>query len=199
MPTEEGQWYGLDVDFCRAVAAATLGSADKVRFIPLTAKERFEALQSGVIDILSRNSSWTLTHEVRHRIAFAGVLYFDGQGFMVNSRRNTLSVQGFKGATVCVKAATTSRQHLDDYFVSNKWSYQPLILESRSALVKAFNSGQCDILSSDRSQLFSLKTLLSNPDEAQILSELISKEPLGPRCEKMMICGWILFGGLYLS
>lgn len=179
-PSTEGEWFGIDVDFCRAVAAATLGSAQKVRFIPLTAKERFEALQSGMIDILSRNSSWTLTHETQHQVSFAGVLYFDGQGFMVNPRSKIKSVQDLEGATICVSAATTSKKNLEDYFADKKWNYKPLVLETKSALIKAFNSDQCEAISSDHSQLFSLKTRLKHPVNSEVLSEQISKEPLGP-------------------
>ena len=197
-PTKEGKWYGLDVDFCRAVAAATLGNADKVRFIPLTAKERFEALQSGLIDILSRNSSWTLNHEVRYPVVFTGVLYFDGQGFMVNTRRNIESVQDLKGATVCVKAATTSTLHLDDFFAGHQLDYQPLVLDTKGALIKAFDSGRCDVLSSDQSQLYGLRTLLKEPGEARIFPELISKELLGPVVRRgddswQHIVQWTLF------
>ncbi len=177
---DKGNWTGLDVDICRAVAAAALGDADKVKYTPLTAKERFTALQSGEIDMLSRNTTWTLTRDSSLGLNFAGVNYYDGQGFMVNKNLGVKSSLELDGASFCIQAGTTTELNLADYFRSNKMSYTPITFDSSDETVKAFEVGRCDALTSDQSQLYALRIKLKNPGGALVLPEVISKEPLGP-------------------
>jgi len=177
---DKGNWTGLDVDICRAVAAAVLGDAARVRFSPLTAKERFTALQSGEIDILSRNTTWTLTRDTSLGVNFAGTIYYDGQGFMVGKKLGVKSALELDGAAVCGQAGTTTELNLADYFRANKMEYTPITFDKSEETVKAFESGRCDVLTSDQSQLYALKILLKNSDGAVVLPEVISKEPLGP-------------------
>ena len=175
-----GNWQGLDVDVCRAVAAAVLGDAKKVKFTPLTAKERFTALQSGEIDILSRNTTWTLTRDASLGLNFAGVNYYDGQGFMVSKSSGIKSAKELDGAAVCVQAGTTTELNLNDYFEANGMAYKPITYDTSDATVKGFEAGRCDVLTSDQSQLYALRIKLENPSSAIVLPEVISKEPLGP-------------------
>jgi len=177
---KNGVWKGLDVDFCRAVAAATLGDANKVKFTPLTAKERFTALQSGEIDILSRNTTWTLTRDASLGINYVGVIYYDGQGFMVNKNIGVKNVNELSGATVCLHAGTTTELNLADYFRTNKLQYKAVTYDTADATIKGFEAGRCDVLTSDHSQLFALRLKLKKPGSAMILPDIISKEPLGP-------------------
>jgi general L-amino acid transport system substrate-binding protein len=177
---EKGVWKGLDVDLCRAVAAAVLGDANKVKFTPLTAKERFTALQSGEIDILSRNTTWTLTRDASLGIHFVGVIYYDGQGFMVNKNLGVKKAKELDGATVCLHAGTTTELNLADYFRVNGMKYKAVTYDTADATVKGYEAGRCDVLTSDQSQLFSLRIKLKKPDSAIILPDVISKEPLGP-------------------
>lgn len=177
---KKGIWKGLDVDICRAVAAAALGDANKVKFVPLTAKERFTALQSGEIDILSRNTTWTLTRDASLGINFAGVSYYDGQGFMVKKKLGVKSVKELNGATVCLHAGTTTELNLADYFRVNKMNYKAVTYDTADATIKGFEAGRCDALTSDQSQLFALRIKLNKPQSAMILPDVISKEPLGP-------------------
>ena len=179
-PDEKGNWTGIDVDVCRAMAAATLGNAEKVKFIPLTAKERFTALQSGEIDVLSRNTTWTQTRDTSLGLNFAGVNYYDGQGFMVKKSLGVSSALELDGATVCIQAGTTTELNMADYFRENNMTYQPLVFDTSAQSVQGFESGRCDMLTSDQSQLYALRTKLAKPDEAIVLPEIISKEPLGP-------------------
>jgi general L-amino acid transport system substrate-binding protein len=179
-PDDKGNWIGLDVDMCRAVAAATLGDATKVKYIPLTAKERFTALQSGEIDILPRNTTWTQTRDTQLGLNFAGVNYYDGQGFMVSKDLGVKSAKELDGAAVCIQAGTTTELNLADYFRLNGMSYSPVVFDTSDQTVKGFESGRCDVLTSDQSQLYALRIKLEKPDAAMVLPEVISKEPLGP-------------------
>lgn len=177
---DKGNWQGLDVDVCRAVAAAVLGDASKVKYNPLTAKERFTALQSGEIDMLSRNTTWTLTRDASLGLNFAGVNYYDGQGFMVTKSLGVDSALKLDGAAVCIQAGTTTELNLADYFKVNKMKYKAITFDTSDQTIKGFEAGRCDVLTSDQSQLYALRIKLSKPDTAIVLPEVISKEPLGP-------------------
>lgn len=177
----QGNWTGLDVDICRAVAAAVLGDANKVKWVPLTAQARFTALQSGEVDILSRNTTWTLTRDASLGLHFTGVTYYDGQGFMVPKKLNVSSAKQLKGADVCVQSGTTTEKNLNDYNKSNDLRMKPVVFEGLEASVKAFFSGRCQAYTTDASGLASIRNKeAANPDDFVILPELISKEPLGP-------------------
>ncbi|MDV7340249.1 amino acid ABC transporter substrate-binding protein [Terasakiella sp. A23] len=180
LPDEKGNWTGLDVDTCRAVAAAVLGDANKVKFIPLTAKERFTALQSGEIDILSRNTTWTHTRDTSLGLNFAGVNYYDGQGFLVQKELGVKSALELDGASVCIQSGTTTELNLSDYFKLNGMKFSPVVYDTSDQTVQGFAAGRCDILTSDQSQLYALRSKLENPGSAVVLPEVISKEPLGP-------------------
>ncbi|MFT5721150.1 MAG: general L-amino acid transport system substrate-binding protein [Motiliproteus sp.] len=179
-PDAEGNWQGMDVDVCRAVAAATLGDASKVKYIPLTAKERFTALQSGEIDILSRNTTWTQTRDTTLGLNFAGVNYYDGQGFMVKKKLGVKNASELDGAAVCLQSGTTTELNLSDYFRQHNMSFSPVVFDTSDQTVKGFEAGRCDMVSSDQSQLYALRIKLADPDSAMVLPEVISKEPLGP-------------------
>jgi general L-amino acid transport system substrate-binding protein len=179
-PDKNKKWAGLDSDFCKAVAAAVLGDANKVKFVPLTAKERFTALQSGEIDILSRNTTWTHTRDTSLGLNFAGVTYYDGQGFMVTKKLGVKSAKELSGAAVCLQAGTTTELNLADYFRFNNMKYKSVVFDTSDQTIKGFKAGRCDMLTSDQSQLYSLRTKLKDPDSAMVLPEIISKEPLGP-------------------
>ena len=177
---DKGVWTGMDVDICRAVAAAVLGDAGKVKYTPLTAKERFTALQSGEIDMLSRNTTWTLTRDSSLGLNFAGVTYYDGQGFLINKSLGIKSATELNGATVCILAGTTTELNLADYFRAKGMQYTPVTFDTTELNVKAFEAGRCDVLTSDQSQLYAQRILLAKPESAVVLPEVISKEPLGP-------------------
>lgn len=177
---ENGSWSGLDVDVCRAVAAAVLGDAAKVQYKPLTAKERFTALQSGEIDILSRNTTWTHTRDTSLGLNFAGVNYYDGQGFMVSKDLGVKSAKELDGAAVCIQAGTTTELNLADYFRANGITYKAITFDTSDQTRAGFESGRCDVLTSDQSQLYALRIGLKDPSAAMVLPEVISKEPLGP-------------------
>jgi len=179
-PDAKGNWTGLDVEVCRAVAAATLGDATKVKFVPLTAKERFTALQSGEVDMLSRNTTWTLTRDSSLGLNFTGTSYYDGQGFMVSKSLGVASALELDGAAVCIQSGTTTELNLADYFKQNKMEYKPIVFDTSDQTVKGFEAGRCDVLTSDQSQLYGLRIKLAKPEEAVVLPEVISKEPLGP-------------------
>jgi len=176
----KGNWRGLDVDFCRAVAAAVLGDATKVKYVPLNAKERFTALQSGEIDILSRNTTWTNTRDTTLGLNFAGVNYYDGQGFMVPASLGIKSAKELDGATVCIQAGTTTEMNLADYFRSNGMKFKAITFDTNEQVDNAFFSGRCDILTTDQSGLYAARTKVADPSKYVILPEIISKEPLGP-------------------
>lgn len=177
---EKGVWAGIDVDGCKAVASAVLGDATKIKYVPLNAKERFTALQSGEIDVLIRGTTWTLTRDSSLGLNFAGVNYYDGQGFLVSKKLGVKSVLELGGAAVCIQSGTTSEMNLADYFTENNMKYEAVVFDTHDATLKAFENGRCDVLTSDQSQLYGLRTHLPNPDEAFVLPEVISKEPLGP-------------------
>jgi general L-amino acid transport system substrate-binding protein len=177
---ENGNWTGLDVDFCRAVAAAIFGDATKVKYTPLSAKERFTALQSGEIDILSRNTTWTQTRDTSLGINFAGVTYYDGQGFMVRKDLGVTSALELDGASVCTNQGTTTELNLADYFRANGMSFEPVVFEKADEVVAAYDSGRCDVYTTDASGLAAQRTKLAEPSAHMVLPEIISKEPLGP-------------------
>ncbi len=176
----QGRWTGLDVDFCRALAAAVLGDADKVKYTPLTGKERLAALQSGEIDVLSRNTTWTLTRDSSLGLNFAATTYYDGQGFMVSKGLGVGSARELDGAAVCILAGTTTELNLADYFRTHKMEYQPVVFDTADQTVKGLEAGRCDVLTSDQSQLYALRIKLAKPGDAVVLPDIISKEPLGP-------------------
>ena len=179
-PDDKGNWKGMDVDVCRGVAAATLGDADKVKYIPLNAKERFTALQSGEIDMLSRVTTWTLTRDSSLGLNFAGVTYYDGQGFMINKDLGVKSALELDGASLCIQSGTTTELNAADYFRANNMQFEPVVFDTADQTVKGFEAGRCDVLTSDQSQLYALRIKLANPSGATVLPEIISKEPLGP-------------------
>ncbi|MBF7729791.1 amino acid ABC transporter substrate-binding protein [Pseudomonas sp. N040] len=197
----KGNYLGLDVDVCRAVAAAVFGDASKVRYSPLTAKERFTALQSGEVDILSRNTTWTSSRDAAMGLNFTGVTYYDGQGFLVNKKLGIASAKELDGATVCIQAGTTTELNLADYFRSNGLKYTPITYDTSDESAKSLESGRCDVLTSDQSQLYAQRIKLAAPDEYAVLPEVISKEPLGPAVrqgddEWFHIVRWTLFAML---
>ena len=176
----KGEWSGFDIDFCRALAAAIFDDPGKVRFLPLNAEQRFSALQSGAIDILSRNSTWTMAREAELKLIFPAVTYYDGQGFLV---RRTLPVQStleLDGAKVCVEGGTTSAQNVRDYFHANSMKLDLVTTSSAAEALKAYDADLCAAFTSDVSQLYVQRLMLSQPDDHVILPDVISKEPLGP-------------------
>lgn len=197
-PDKEGNWTGLDVDTCRAVAAAALGDATAVKFTPLTAKERFSALQSGEIDMLSRNTTWTQGRDTSLGLNFTGVNYYDGQGFLVKKSLGVKSVKELDGAIFCIQAGTTTELNLADYFRSQNMSYDSVTFDTSDQTKSGFDSGRCDVLTSDQSQLYALRIKLKDPSSAAVLPEVISKEPLGPVVRQgddqwFNIVKWVLF------
>lgn len=176
----KGNYTGIDVDICKALAAALFGDATKVKFTPLTAKERFTALQSGEIDVLSRNTTWTLNRDTAQGFNFTGVTYYDGQGFLVNKKLGVKSAKELDGAAVCIQAGTTTELNLSDYFRAHNMKYTPITYDKSDESAKALEAGRCDVLTSDQSQLYAQRIKLSKPDDFVVLPELISKEPLGP-------------------
>ncbi len=179
-PDDKGEWSGIDVDVCRAVAAAVFGDATKVKFVPLSAKERFTALQSGEIDVLSRNTTWTFSRDASLGLEFIGVTYYDGQGFMVRKSLRVHTAKELSGAAVCTNTGTTTELNVADYFRANKMEYKVVAFEKADEVVAAYDAGRCDVYTTDRSGLAAQRTKLKNPDEHMVLPEIISKEPLGP-------------------
>ena len=177
---DKGNWTGLDVDFCRAMAAAVFGDPSKVKFTPLSAKERFTALQSSEIDVLSRNTTWTMSRDTALGLNFAGTIYYDGQGFMVRKKLGVSSALELSGATVCTQTGTTTELNVADYFRANKMPYEIVAFEKADETIQAYDSGRCDVFTSDVSQLYAQRLKLTNADEHIVLPEIISKEPLGP-------------------
>ena len=177
---QNSEWSGLDVDFCRALAAAIFNDDSKVKFVPLSANDRFSALQSGNIDILSRNSTWTMSREVDLGVQFAAVTYYDGQGFMTPRARNITSALDLAGSKVCVQSGTTTELNLGDYFRANGMAYEAILGNSPEDVINAYQSGRCNVLTSDASQLYSERLKLAKPSDHVILPDLISKEPLSP-------------------
>jgi general L-amino acid transport system substrate-binding protein len=179
-PDDRGAWTGIDVDFCRAVAAAIFHSGDRVRFVPLNAKERFTALQSGEVDILSRNTSWTMSRDTSLGLNFTGILYFDGQAFMVRRSLGLKTADELAGASICVQSGTTNELNLADFFATRKLSYRPVVYERLVEVLGAYADGRCDAFTTDSSQLIAERTRLADPDQHVMLPDLVSKEPLGP-------------------
>ncbi|MCC0030114.1 MAG: amino acid ABC transporter substrate-binding protein [Brucellaceae bacterium] len=181
-PDDKGDWSGLDVDLCRAVAAAIFGDATKVKFSPLSAKERFTALQSGEVDMLPRNTTWTISRDTSLGLNFRAVNYYDGQGFMINAKKlpDINSALQLSGAAVCVQTGTTTELNLADYFKANKMEYNPVVFEKLEEVNAAYDAGRCDVYTTDQSGLYGIRLTLTSPDDHVVLPEIISKEPLGP-------------------
>jgi len=179
-PDEKGVWRGLDVDTGRAIAAAVFGDASKIKYVPLTAVQRFTALQSGEIDVLCRNATQTLGRDSELGLDFAQVNYYDGQGFLVPKKLKIKSAKKLDGATVCVLPGTTTELNVADYFRNNKMKMKPVVIENTAELAKAFFAGRCDVLTSDASQLAGTRAVAPKPDDYVILPDIISKEPLAP-------------------
>lgn len=181
-PDDKGEWKGFDADLCRAVAAAIFGDPTKVKFVPTNATERFTALQSGEIDFLSRNTTWTLSRDTSLGFNFAGVNYYDGQGFMINAKKlqGINSALQLSGAAICVQTGTTTELNLADYFRANNMEYNPVVFQGFDETNAAYEAGRCDAYTTDQSGLYALRLTLAAPDEHVVLPEVISKEPLGP-------------------
>jgi general L-amino acid transport system substrate-binding protein len=198
LPDDKGNWTGLDVDICRAIAAAIFNDPAKVKFVPLSAKDRFTALQSGEIDLLSRNTTWTLSRDTSLGANFTGVTYYDGQGFLVKKSLKVNSALELNSASVCVQTGTTNEQNLADYFKGNNMKYEVIAFGSADETIKAYESGRCDVFTADVSQLFAERLKLSNPADHSVLPEVISKEPLGPMVRHgddqwFDLVKWVLF------
>jgi general L-amino acid transport system substrate-binding protein len=198
IPDDKGNWTGFDVDFCRAIAAAIFDDPSKAKFIPLDANERFKELQNRKVDILSRNSTWSMSREQNYDLYFPAVAYYDGQGFMLRRSRNIDSALDLNGSKVCVQAATTTELNLADYFRANNMKYEEFKFPRLDEVVNAYDSGKCDTLTADISQLYALRIKLSQPGDHVILPDVISKEPLAPVVRQrdddwMMIVKWTLY------
>jgi len=180
-PDSKGVWRGLDVDFCRAVAAAALGDASRVRYTPLTSQQRFTALQSGEVDVLARNTTWTIVRDTSLGLNFVGVNYYDGQGFMVPKKLKVTSAKQLNGATICVQPGTTNELNLADYFRANNMKFKPVVIEKLEEVLNAYFAGRCDAYTTDHSGLVALRgSRAPKPEDHVVLPEIISKEPLGP-------------------
>ncbi len=200
-PDDKGQWTGLDVDYCRAVAAAVVGDAQKVTFRPTNAKERFTALQSGEGDMLARNSTWTISRDSSLGLVFVATNYYDGQGFMVKKSLGVKSAKELKGASVCVQTGTTTELNLADFFRTIKADYKPVVFEKNDEVVAAYDGGRCDAMTTDASGLYAERTRLKTPDDNIVLPEIISKEPLAPAVRQgddqwMTVVKWVHFAML---
>ena len=178
-PDDKGNWTGFDVDFCRAIAAAVLNDGSKVKFTPLSAKDRFEPLKTGDIDLLSRNTTWTLSRDVTYG-NFAGVTYYDGQGFIVRKALKVNSALELNGASICTQTGTTTELNLADYFRANNMKYEVIAFATADETIKAYDGGRCDVFTTDVSQLYSERLKLTNANDHVVLPEIISKEPLAP-------------------
>ncbi|MFZ2652496.1 MAG: amino acid ABC transporter substrate-binding protein [Burkholderiaceae bacterium] len=195
----QGNWAGLDVDTCKAVAATVLNDASKIKWVPLNASQRFAALQSGEIDVLARNTTWTLTRDASLGLSFTGVTYYDGQGFMVPKNLKVTNAKQLKGATVCVQSGTTTEKNLTDYSKAAALNMKPVVFETQEAANKAYFAGRCQVYTTDASGLASIRNKEStNPDDHVILPDLISKEPLGPSVRRgddewFAIVKWVVF------
>jgi len=180
LPDSQGRWAGLDVDFCKALAAAIFNDAGKVKFVPLTAKDRFTALQSGEVDVLARNTTWTSSRDTSLGLNFTGINYYDGQGFMVRKALKVNSALELNDAAVCVQQGTTTELNLSDYFRANKMKLKTVTFASADEAIKAYDSGRCDAFTTDASGLYAERLRLAKSDDHIVLPEIISKEPLGP-------------------
>jgi general L-amino acid transport system substrate-binding protein len=197
-PDDKGNWTGLDVDYCKAIAAAIWGDPAKVKYTPTTAKERFTALQSGEIDVLIRNTTWSIARDSSLGLIFAGVNYYDGQGFMTKVALGVKSAKELNGATVCVGTGTTTELNLADYFKANNMTYKSVVFEKLDETLQAYLAGRCDVYTTDQSGLYSVRVQQARPDEHLVLPEIISKEPLGPSVRQgddqwLTIVKWVHF------
>ena len=183
LPDDNGVWKGLDVDECRALAAAIFNDPNKVKFLPINAKDRPTILASGEIDVLIRNTTWTLSREIGGMF-FTGVNYYDGQGFIVRKKLNVTSAKQLEGASVCVQQGTTTELNLADYFRANNMKFEPVVFATDEETVRAYDSGRCDAYTTDASGLYAERLKLASPDDNMVLPEIISKEPLGPSVRK---------------
>lgn len=179
-PDDKGEWTGFDVDMCRAVAVAIFGDKTKVKFTPLTGKSRFPTLASGEVDMLSRNTTWTFSRDVQLGFEFAGVNYYDGQGFMVRRDLGIKSAKELNGASVCIQTGTTTELNLADFFKANGMEFEPIAIETNSEARPAYEQGRCDVYTTDASGLAATRAQMEQPKAHMILPEIISKEPLGP-------------------
>jgi general L-amino acid transport system substrate-binding protein len=197
-PDDKGNWTGLDVDFCRAMSAAIFNDPNKVRYTPLTAKDRFTALQSSEIDVLSRNTTWTLSRDTSLGLNFAGIIYYDGQGFMIRKDKKVSSALELSGATVCTQTGTTTELNVADFFRARNMKYELVSFTTADETIKAYDAGRCDVFTSDVSQLYSMRLKLTKTGDHVVLPEVISKEPLGPLVRHgddqwFDIVKWVLF------
>ncbi|WP_121630685.1 amino acid ABC transporter substrate-binding protein [Tropicibacter alexandrii] len=196
---DAGEWTGIDVDYCKALAAAVLGDANAVEYVSLSAKDRFTALSSGEIDVLSRNTTWTITRDTDLGISFVGVNYYDGQGMMVPAGLGIKSAMELDGATICTNTGTTTELNITDYFQQHGMEFQLVALENSDEVIAAYGSGRCDVFTTDRSGVAAERLKLADPDAHVVLPETISKEPLGPSVRAgdeqwMKIARWVLNG-----
>jgi general L-amino acid transport system substrate-binding protein len=201
LPDAQGKWTGLDVDVCRGIAAAIFNDANKVKFVPLSAKDRFTALQSGEVDVLARNTTWTSSRDTSLGLNFTGVDYYDGQGFLVRKTLKVNSALELNGASVCVQQGTTTELNLADYFRAHNIQLKSVTFATANEAVKAYDAGRCDSYTTDASGLYAERLRLANPDDHLILPEIISKEPLGPVVRHgddqwFDIVKWVLFAQL---
>ncbi|HNB69442.1 amino acid ABC transporter substrate-binding protein [Accumulibacter sp.] len=199
-PDKTGKYAGIDVDYCKALAAAILGSADKVKYVPLTAQQRFTALQSGEIDLLSRNTTWNSKRDTTMGSVFPGVWFYDGQAFVINSKKNpkVKKLADLNKASVCVETGTTTERNMADYARANKLSFKPVVFEGQEATEKAFQSGRCDAYTTDASGIAAMLVNLPNRSDYTVLPEIISKEPLAPMLRRndqefFAIARWTIF------
>ncbi|MBR1123592.1 amino acid ABC transporter substrate-binding protein [Bradyrhizobium lablabi] len=198
IPDDKGNWTGFDVDFCRAVAAAIFDDPKKAKFIALDANERFRELQNRKVDILSRNTTWSMSRETNYDLYFPAVAYYDGEGFMVPASRKIDSALDLNGSKICVQEATTTKLNVADYFKANNMKYEEMKFNKLDDVVKAYNEGKCDTFTADVSQLYALRLNLAKPNDHIILPDVISKEPLAPVVRQrdddwMMIVKWTLY------
>lgn len=198
MPDPQGVWTGLDVDFCRAIAAAIFNDASKVKFVPLSAKDRFTALQSGDVDVLARNTTWTLSRDTQLGLSATGVDYYDGQGFIIRKSLKVNSALELNDAAICVQQGTTTELNLADYFRTNKMRLKTVTFATLDEALKAYDTGRCDAFTADASALYSVRLKLAKPEDNVVLPEIISKEPLGPFVRQgddqwFDIVRWVLF------
>jgi general L-amino acid transport system substrate-binding protein len=197
-PDDKGNWVGFDVDLCRALAAAIFNDSTQVKYAPLSAKDRFTALQSGEIDVLSRNTTWTLSRDTSLGVNFAGINYYDGQGFLVRKSLKVNSALELNSASICLQTGTTNEQNVADYFKGNNMKYEVIAFSTADETIKAYEAGRCDVFTADISQLYAERLKLTVPADHAVLPEVISKEPLGPLVRHgddqwMDIVRWTLF------
>jgi general L-amino acid transport system substrate-binding protein len=194
----DGSWSGFDVDYCRAIAAVVLNDAAKVEFVPLNAQERFDKLKAGAVDILARNTTWTMERETKMPLRFVGVSYHDGQGFIVKKLLGVTSALNLSGAAICFLSGTTTQANVEDFFREKEMTFTPVMFDKLDDLVKAFDEAKCDTYTADMSQLYAVRLRLANPDDSIVLPDVISKEPLGPAVRQgdeqwFNIARWTLF------